>query len=114
MQMFNTLDCNVPLGMQAKKRQDAQLTASSTYNLHRPMYGRLNTVSHFGDPARTAWCADADDQAPYLEVQMGDVTSLTGVATQGLSVFDNWVTKFLFCHSMDRVSKVMVFYLLFR
>ena len=72
------------------------------YNLHKPYYGRINLASFWGDPARTAWCAKKDDKSPFLQIDLPDVTSITGVATQGLSIFDNWVTSYLFCYSEDK------------
>lgn len=88
--------------MQSKEILDSQITASSTYNLHKPYYGRINLASFGGDPARTAWCAVKDDRSPFFEIQLPEMTSLTGVATQGLSLFDNWVTSYLFCYSADK------------
>ena len=101
MQFFS-IDCQIALGMQSKEIQDSQITASSTYNLHKPFYGRINLASFWGDPARTAWCATKDDKNPYMEIDLKETKSLTGVATQGLSIFDNWVTSFLFCYSENR------------
>lgn len=88
--------------MQSKLIQDSQIVSSSTYNLHKPFYARMNLASFGGDPARTAWCAVKDDKNPYLEIELPEMTSLTGVATQGLSIFDNWVTSYLFCYSDNR------------
>ena len=90
--------------MQSKALQDSQISASSTYNLHKPFYGRINLASFWGDPARTAWCANKEDKNPYLEIDLGEVKSLTGVSTQGLSIFDNWVTSYLLCYSNNNAA----------
>ena len=75
-------DCQASLGMQSKEIKDTQISASTTYNLHKPHYGRINLASFGGDPARTSWCATKDDKDPYLEIDLPELTSFTGVATQ--------------------------------
>ena len=83
------------------KIKDGQITASSTYHLHKPFYGRLNLVSFYDDPQRTAWCADEDDKEPYLTVDLREEKTISGVALQGASLADNFVTSFKLCHSQD-------------
>ena len=83
------------------KIDNAQLTSSSIFGLHKPYYGRLNLLSFHGDPSRSAWCATAGDKDPYLQVDFGQDTTLSGVAVQGLSLFDNFVTSFRLCYSND-------------
>lgn len=83
------------------KLDNAQITSSSVFGLHKPYYGRLNLLSFHGDPARSAWCASAGDKDPYLQVAFGQDTTLSGVAIQGLSLFDNFVTSFRLCYSND-------------
>ena len=75
-------DCQAAMGMQSKEIKDTQISASTTYNLHKPHYGRINLASFGGDPARTSWCATKDDKDPYLEIALPELTSFTGVATQ--------------------------------
>lgn len=83
------------------KIKDGQITASSTYHFHKPFYGRLNLVSFNDDPQRTAWCADEDDKEPYLTVDLKQEKTIAGVALQGASLADNYVTSFKICHSQD-------------
>ena len=87
--------------MEAMRIQDKQITASSAYRLHKPFYGRLNRVSFYGDPRRTAWCADEDDKAPYMTVDLREVKTISGAAVQGASVSENFVTSFKLCHSVN-------------
>ena len=79
--------------------KDSQITASSYWSPHKPFYGRLNLVAFYDDPQKTAWCADVDDQAPYLTVDLKDERTISGVAIQGPSMIDNFVTSFKLCHS---------------
>ena len=99
--LFVFLECFTPLGMEDMKIKDGQITASSTYHLHKPFYGRLNLVSFYDDPQRTAWCADEDDKEPYLTVDLREEKTISGVALQGASLADNFVTSFKLCHSQD-------------
>jgi hypothetical protein len=87
--------------MENMKIDNAQITSSSVFGLHKPYYGRLNLLSFHGDPSRSAWCATAGDKDPYLQVAFGQDTTLSGVAVQGLSLFDNFVTSFRLCYSND-------------
>ena len=95
------VECFSPLGMEDMKIKDGQVTASSTYHLHKPFYGRLNLVSFYDDPQRTAWCADEDDKEPYLTVDLREEKTLSGVALQGASLEDNYVTSFKLCYSQN-------------
>lgn len=95
------VECFSPLGMEDMKIKDGQITASSTYHLHKPFYGRLNLVSFYDDPQRTAWCADEDDKEPYLTVDLREEKTLSGVALQGASLEDNYVTSFKLCYSQN-------------
>ena len=81
--------------------KDGQITASSTDRFHKPFYGRLNLVSFYDDPQRTAWCADEDDKEPYLTVDLREEKTISGVAIQGASLTENYVTSFKLCHSQD-------------
>ncbi|XP_022780705.1 uncharacterized protein LOC111321951 [Stylophora pistillata] len=94
-------ECFSPLGMEDMKIRDGQITASSTYHVHKPYYGRLNLVSFYDDPQRTAWCADEDDKEPYLTVDLREEKTLSGVALQGASLADNYVTSFKLCYSQN-------------
>ena len=64
--------------MENMKIDNAQVTSSSVFGLHKPYYGRLNLLSFHGDPARSAWCANSKDKDPYLEVAFGQATTLSG------------------------------------
>ena len=67
------------------------MTASSSYNSnHRPSYGRLNESS-----GRGGWCPKTiSDRTDYLQVDMGEVRSVCGVATQGMRGGITWTTSY--------------------
>ncbi|KAF1744687.1 hypothetical protein MXB_1000, partial [Myxobolus squamalis] len=99
--VYRIQDCNQPIGIESRVIVDNQLTASSSYNLHFPYYARLNLIGENGDPARTAWCADGKDTNPHIDINLGELKTITGISVQGLGLFDNWVTGFLVCYSTN-------------
>ena len=75
------------------------MTASSYYNSsYLPAYGRLN----FNTAGR--WCARTNGNDEYLQVDLGQLYEVCGVATQGNSQYDGndeWVTAFELYYSQD-------------
>ncbi|KAL9978690.1 hypothetical protein ACROYT_G016238 [Oculina patagonica] len=75
---------------------DKQMTASTYYSSdYKPGYGRLN----FNEGA---WCASSpsrDDE--WLQVDLGQLYKVCGVATQGEGYFDEWVKGFQLSYSQD-------------
>ncbi|XP_032227338.1 lactadherin isoform X2 [Nematostella vectensis] len=85
-----------PLGMEDGSIPDSSITASSQYSQqYAPYYGRLNNqrVSgiHWG-----AWAAKTVRKAEHLQVDLGRVTWITHVATQGRPIGNNdqWVSEY--------------------
>ncbi|XP_048590611.1 neuropilin-2 isoform X2 [Nematostella vectensis] len=86
-----------PLGMEDGRIQDTSITASSTYSSpgHNPHHARLNNQpvkeEHIG-----AWgAADLQTKGEYLQVDLGRVTWITHVATQGRPIeHAQWVTEY--------------------
>ena len=82
---------------------DAQLSASSQWDdNHGPHRARLNT-RRFGNK-RGAWSALNNDIYQWLQVDLGKYTTLTRIATQGRSDFNQWVTKYRLQYSEDGVN----------
>ncbi|KII66130.1 Neuropilin-1 [Thelohanellus kitauei] len=100
------INCKEPLGMENKAIPDDRISASSSYNLHFPFYARLNLVGVNGDPARTGWCADGKDANPFIDVDLGELKTITGISIQGLGLFDNWVTTFMICYSTNNDGNI--------
>ena len=77
------------------------MTASSFYySTYRPSYGRLNESSGAG-----GWCSKTkSDRTDYLQVDMGEVRFLCGVATQGLQGSSVWTTSYKLQLSTDGIT----------
>ena len=80
---------------------DARMTASTFPNiLYYPYFGRLN-----GRRGNGAWSSQtASDRTDYLQVDMGAVHSVCGVATQGRRTGTEWTTSYKVHLSTDGVT----------
>ena len=91
---INVLECQEALGMRTGAISDAQITASSIWNSsHEAYQGRLN----FQGVSRKSgsWSAGRNDLHQWLQVFLGGpLFTVTGVATQGSSDYDEWVTRY--------------------
>ena len=70
---------------------DSGMTASSFYNRYNyPYYGRLNESRGYG-----GWCPqNKSDRTEYLQVDMGEVRFVCGVATQGRRLGPQRITSY--------------------
>ena len=82
------LECYQALGMENGAISDQQISASSRLNWnHYPHYGRLNS--------QRSWAAGYNNAYEWIQVDLGNqYTTVTGVATQGRSDYNQWVTKY--------------------
>ena len=82
---------------------DAQISASSQWdNNHGPDRARLNR-RRFGN-MRGAWSSLNNDIYQWLQVDLGKYTTVTRIATQGRSDFNQWVSKYRLQYSEDGVN----------
>lgn len=79
---------------------NSAITASSTLNQY---YGteraRLDTVktgSYAG-----AWIPKAQDVGQWIQVDLGKITKITGIATQGRQDADQWVKSYNLTYSVE-------------
>ena len=83
--------------MESRAITDAQITASSEHNaVHAASRARLN-FQEIPDNASGAWAANANDDNPWLQIDLGaHYTKVTIIATQGRNSlnFSQWVTKY--------------------
>ena len=85
--------------MESREITDAQITASSVYSsVHAASNARLN-FQEIPDTAAGAWVANASDDNPWLQVDLGARHAkviMTRVATQGRNsqVHSEWVTRY--------------------
>ncbi len=77
--------CDEPLGMENGRITNAQLSASSSYEINSvgPLQARLNNNNGGG-----AWCpksfiSETSGVDEFLEIDLGEEHSVTGVVTQG-------------------------------
>ena len=99
--------CNKPLGMENKAITDTQLSASSEWVhsevSHSPPQGRLNYKGR--DHLAGAWCPERTDNNPWLQVDFGNCTIVTAIATQGRNGWGYWwVTKYQLNYSDNGVA----------
>jgi hypothetical protein len=67
--------------------EDNQMTSSSHHdNTHAASHGRL-----YGD---TSWCSATSSLAEYIQIDLGRVKAIRGIATQGDRVTDKWVKTY--------------------
>ncbi|XP_048583976.1 uncharacterized protein LOC5501433 isoform X1 [Nematostella vectensis] len=88
MELYGVLqECNEPLGLEDKGVVNEKMTSSSKLNdSYSASAGRLYGGS--------SWCSATSSQAEYLQVDLGRVTRVTGIATQGSPTEDKWVTLY--------------------
>ncbi|EDO38983.1 predicted protein, partial [Nematostella vectensis] len=89
-----------PLGMEDGSIPDSSITASSSFSSkHYPHYGRLNNQivnsKHYG-----TWGAGLNRKGEYLQVDLGRVTWVTHVATQGRPYYTQGVTEYTVEYSL--------------
>ncbi|KAL9978620.1 hypothetical protein ACROYT_G016157 [Oculina patagonica] len=92
--------CSVSLGLEDKRIPDSAFTASGSYdNRHRPSLARLNILSdgkHIG-----AWCPKHKSTNQWLQVDLGEITAVTKVATQGRYNTEDRVKTYTLSYSVD-------------
>ena len=94
-------ECSQEMGIQTRRIPDSAFTATSTwYNRddHKPYRARLHEQSFPG------WCSGADSPlSHYLQVDLGSVKILTGLAIQAHRTYvgHHYITKFSIEYSTD-------------
>ena len=74
--------------MEDKRLREGDISASSYYNSNlAPWFGRLNHLY--------AWMARTRNTKQWLKINFGYVTRFKGIASQGRSNADQWVTSYL-------------------
>ena len=94
--------CSVSLGLEDKRIPDSSFTASGSYdNRHRPSLARLNLLSdgkHVG-----AWCPKRKSTNQWLRIDLGEITAVTKVATQGRYNSEDRVKTYKLSYSVDGI-----------
>ena len=92
------------LGMESGAIADSQITASSEWSSHNsPKRARLYTRETDRRSFGGAWSSSANDSNPWLQVDLGKITPVTHVATQGRNFWatGQWVTRYKLQFSND-------------
>ena len=93
------------LGMESDAIADSQITASSEWNIkHGSKQARLHTRETVN--GRGAWASLTNDLNQWLQVDLGKITPVTHVATQGRNSWSpaQMVTKYKLQFSDDGAS----------
>ena len=86
--------CFEALGMHSGIISDSSITASSSYNaILEPKFGRLYYLN-WGSGTHACWRPAVNDKNQWLQADMGTWARVTGVATQGWEIGDQWVTSY--------------------
>jgi len=95
--------CQAALGMQSNNIPDSALRASTSYNVNSmgPRNGRLHFQPSSGQYG--AWAVSTNNEFQYFEVNFGDWTKVTKVATQGRQDGAWWVKSYTLSYSYDGV-----------
>ena len=94
-------DCSQEMGIQTRRIPDSAFTAASIWandEDHKPYRAKLHDQSHPG------WCsAESSPVSDYLQVDLGSVKAVTGLAIQGHGIGNgqDYVTKFKIDYSTD-------------
>lgn len=84
---------------------DTALTSSSVYGRqYSPRYGRLYGLSRDGSAG--AWSPRQNYVGEWLQIDLGTVTVVTGIATQGQATHwrEQWVTQYGLSYSVNGVT----------
>lgn len=87
---------HLDLGIGKRVIPDSKITASSELNVGTPAKnGRLNYA------AGPSWCAQTNDNNPYLQIDLQSLHVICAVSTQGNSKADEWVETYSIQTSTD-------------
>ena len=89
---MSSVECQEALGMENGVITDEQITSSSYIAMFRASQARLYRERIDGNPGG-GWLA-AGINSQWLQIDFISRYSLTRVATQGQSLYSNWITKY--------------------
>ena len=94
------IKCQDPLGIESGKIPSTAIVASSQYS---PYYGpdRGRMRKEVEGSYKGGWAAQYNDANQFLQFDLGKVTKVTAVATQGRSDANWMVTSYTLAYSVD-------------
>ena len=94
------LECQSQLGMKSGKIPNSAITASSILNqYYGPDRARLDTIKS-GSYAG-AWIPKYQDLGQWIQVDLGKITKITRIATQGRQDASHWVKSYSLTYSVE-------------
>ncbi|EDO33337.1 predicted protein, partial [Nematostella vectensis] len=100
-------NCTTALGLENKNIPDSGLTASSEWNKdYTAARARLNIKKQ--GSLSGAWSTKTNDGSQWLQVNLGSVTMVTRIATQGRQDHNQWVTSYTL--STTKISCIFLHY----
>ena len=88
----------MPLGLEDRRILSGSLRASSSYNYkHGPDRARLNIYASHGRTG--AWVARLRNTKQWLQIDLGGMSVVKGIATQGRREAHQWVSRYTLSYS---------------
>ena len=88
------------LGVEDGRIQDSAMSASTIESSsHAANLARLNLVA--ASSKAGAWCSQKLDKKQWLKIDVGILTTVTKVATQGRQNNSQWVTSYSISYSIN-------------
>ena len=93
------------LGMENNVLPNSAITASTIWGSiggrHEPWRARLNNVPNLPNGHVGSWSAALNRVGEWLQIDLGEETVVTKLATQGRPSADQWVTSYKILFSLD-------------
>ena len=90
----------MPLGVEDMRIPESAFSASSSYDKrHGPSLSRLNLLTDGKHMA--AWCPKSKSVNQWLQINLGEITAVTKVATQGRYNSEDRVKTYKLSYSVD-------------
>ena len=90
--------CGAPLGLEDGRIPKLAMSASSMWDArHGPWRARLNQLNRGG---AGAWSTRYNNVAQWLHIDLGEVSKVVAVATQGRYDANQWVKKYKISYSV--------------
>ena len=88
------------LGVEDGRIQDSAMSSlNNDSSYHAANLARLNMVSGSGKAG--AWCSNKLNDQQWLKIDLGILTTVTKVATQGRQGRSQWVTSYFISYSIN-------------
>lgn len=107
IELYGCLENMQALGMESGSIADSQIIASSMFNVyHKPARARLHTKELGLSTGTGGWSSLTNDLNQWLQVDLGKITNVTYIATQGRNHYSpsQWVKKYKIQFSDEGVS----------